>query len=99
MLYDYRTDVASYPAWQAWLRMHKPPILVVWGRNDPSFIALGAEAFERDLPDAEIHPLDAGHVALDGKNDEIASLILAFLAKHPSVIGRLFHAPLNFISA
>jgi hypothetical protein len=49
---------------------------------DPSFIAPGAEAFERDLPDAEIHLLDAGHFALDEKNDEIASLILAFLAKH-----------------
>jgi pimeloyl-ACP methyl ester carboxylesterase len=82
LLYDYRTNVASYPAWQAWLREHKPPTLVVWGRNDPSFIAPGAEAFNRDLPDAEIHLLDAGHFALDEKNDEIASLILAFLAKH-----------------
>jgi pimeloyl-ACP methyl ester carboxylesterase len=54
----------------------------VWGRNDPSFIAPGAEAFKRDLPDAEIHLLDAGHFALDEKNDEIASLTLAFLAKH-----------------
>ena len=82
LLYDYRTNVASYPAWQAWLREHRPPVLVVWGRNDSSFIAPGAEAFERDLPDAEIHLLDAGHFALDEKNDEIASLILAFLAKH-----------------
>ena len=79
LLYDYRTNVASYPASQAWLRDH---ILVVWGRIDPSFIAPGAEAFERDLPDAEIHLLDAGHFALDEKNDEIASLILSFLAKH-----------------
>jgi pimeloyl-ACP methyl ester carboxylesterase len=44
LLYDYRTNVASYPAWQAWLRDHRPPVLVVWGRNDPSFIAPGAEA-------------------------------------------------------
>ena len=82
LLYDYRTNVASYSAWQAWMREHRPPTLVVWGRNDPSFIAPGAEAFERDLPDAEIHLLDAGHFALDEKNDEIASLILVFLAKH-----------------
>jgi pimeloyl-ACP methyl ester carboxylesterase len=82
LLYDYRTNVASYPAWQAWMRKYKPPTLVVWGRNDPSFIALGAEAYRRDVPDAEIHLLDAGHFALDEKNDEIASLILAFLAKH-----------------
>jgi pimeloyl-ACP methyl ester carboxylesterase len=82
LLYDYRTNVASYPAWQAWLRKHKPPTLVAWGRNDPSFIAAGAEAFNRDLPDAEIHLLDAGHFALDEKNDEIATLVLAFLDKY-----------------
>jgi pimeloyl-ACP methyl ester carboxylesterase len=82
LLYDYRTNVTSYPAWQAWLREHKPPTLVVWGRNDPSFIAAGGEAFRRDLPDAEIHLLDAGHFALDEKNDEIAGLILEFLAEH-----------------
>ena len=83
LLYDYRTNVASYPAWQAWLREHKPPVLVVWGKNDPSFIAPGAEAFERDLPGAEIHLLDAGHFAIDEKNDEIAMLILNFMARRP----------------
>ena len=82
LLYDYRTNVASYTAWQAWLREHMPPILVVWGRNDPSFIVPGAEAFKRDLPNSEIHLLDAGHFALDEKNDDIASLVLAFLARH-----------------
>jgi len=82
LLYDYRTNVASYPAWQAWMREHKPPTLVVWGRNDPSFIAAGGEAYKRDLPDAEIHLLDAGHFALDEKNDEIARLVLVFLAGH-----------------
>ncbi|MGC1778277.1 MAG: alpha/beta hydrolase [Xanthobacteraceae bacterium] len=81
LLFDYRTNIASYPAWQAWLRARKPPTLVVWGRNDPSFIAAGAEAFKRDLPDSEIHLLDAGHFALDEKTDDIASLVLAFLAK------------------
>jgi pimeloyl-ACP methyl ester carboxylesterase len=69
LLYDYRTNVASYPAWQAWLLEHKPPTLVVWGRNDPSFIAPGAEAFKRDLPGAEIHLLDAGHFAKMTKRD------------------------------
>lgn len=83
LLYDYRTNIASYPMWQAWLREHKPPTLVVWGRNDPSFIAAGAKAFRRDLDlsDTEIHLLDAGHFALDEKNDEIATLILDFMAK------------------
>ena len=84
LLYDYQTNVASYPSWQAWLREHKPPTLVVWGRNDPSFISAGAEAFRRDLPDAEIHLLGAGHFVLDEKNDETASLILAFMAKQSS---------------
>ena len=84
LLYDYRTNVASYPAWQAWLRLHKPPTLVAWGANDPSFIAAGATAFRADLPDAEIHLLDAGHFALEEKNDEIGRLILDFMARHPS---------------
>lgn len=82
LLYDYRTNVASYPAWQAWLRTHRPPTLVVWGRNDPSFIAAGATAYRRDLPDAEIHLLDAGHFVFDEQVDEIATLMLAFLGKH-----------------
>lgn len=82
LLYDYRTNVAAYPAWQAWLRQHRPPTLVAWGANDPSFVAAGATAFRADLPEAEIHLLDAGHFALDEKTDEIAALILNFMAKH-----------------
>ncbi len=82
LLYDYRTNVAAYPVWQAWLRQHRPLTLVVWGENDPSFISAGAAAFLADVPDAEIHLLDAGHFALDEKNDAIAGLILAFLAEH-----------------
>lgn len=83
LLYDYRTNVASYPAWQAWLREHQPPTLIAWGANDPSFIAAGATAFKRDLPGAEIHLLDAGHFALDEDVDEIAALMLDFLGRHP----------------
>jgi pimeloyl-ACP methyl ester carboxylesterase len=83
LLYDYRTNVAAYPQWQAWLREHRPPILVVWGANDPSFISAGGAAFANDVPDAEIHLLDAGHFALDEKNDKIARLILDFMVKHP----------------
>ncbi len=83
LLYDYRTNVASYPKWQAWLREHQPPTLVVWGENDRSFIPAGAEAFKQDLPNAEIHLLDGGHFALDEKTDEIAGRILQFMAKHP----------------
>ncbi|RSV39752.1 alpha/beta hydrolase [Sphingomonas sp. ABOLE] len=83
LLYDYRTNVAAYPVWQAWLRTHRPPTLVAWGANDPSFVAAGAEAYRRDLPDAEIQLLDAGHFALDEATDAIAQRILDFLARHP----------------
>jgi pimeloyl-ACP methyl ester carboxylesterase len=79
LFYDYRTNVASYPAWQAWLKQHRPPTLVVWGKYDPSFQVAEAEAYRRDVPDAEIHILDAGHFALDDKPHEIALLVGAFL--------------------
>ncbi len=81
LLYDYRTNVAAYPRWQAWLRENRPPTLVLWGRYDPSFIVTGAEAYRRDLPDAEVHLLDAGHFALDEKVDEIAARMIDFLEK------------------
>jgi pimeloyl-ACP methyl ester carboxylesterase len=81
LLFDYQNNVAAYPAWQAWLRAHRPPMLVVWGRYDPSFTVAGAHAYARDVPDAEIHILDAGHFALDEKVDEIAALIRTFRAK------------------
>jgi pimeloyl-ACP methyl ester carboxylesterase len=79
LLFDYRTNVASYPSWQAWLRRHRPPTLVMWGRWDPSFITPGAVAYRRDAPDAEIHLLDAGHFALDEETDEVARLTRGFL--------------------
>jgi pimeloyl-ACP methyl ester carboxylesterase len=82
LLHDYRTNIEAYPRWQAWLREHRPPALVVWGRYDPSFIAPGALAFRNDLPDAEIHLLDAGHFALDEKLDEIALLMIDFLSRY-----------------
>lgn len=83
LLFDYRTNVASYARWQAWLRAHRPPALVLWGRYDPSFVVPGALAYARDVPDAEIHLLDAGHFALDEKADEVADLVLRFLDRLP----------------
>ena len=82
LLYDYRTNIYAYPVWQAWLRQYQPPTLVVRGANEPSFIAAGATAFRADLPRAEVHLVDAGHFALDEQNDEIAALILTFMAEH-----------------
>ena len=84
LFYDYRTNVARYPEWQDWLRRHKPPLLVLWGRYDPSFQTAEAEAYRRDVPDAEVHILDAGHFALDVKADEIAALARDFLARRTS---------------
>jgi len=81
LFYDYRTNLPLYPQWQETLRQHKPPMLCVWGKNDEIFVAPGAEAFKRDLPDAEIHLLDTGHFALETHGNEIAALIKKFLAK------------------
>jgi pimeloyl-ACP methyl ester carboxylesterase len=81
LFYDYRTNVASYPHWQAWLRQHQPPLLVLWGNYDPSFMVAGAEAYRGDVPDAEIHLLKAGHFAFDEAPDEVAALTRAFLEK------------------
>lgn len=79
LFYDYRTNAESYPRWQAYLRQHRPPTLVVWGKNDALFTADGATAFKRDVPDAEIHLLDTGHFALEDHDAEIASHIRRFL--------------------
>lgn len=79
LFFDYRTNVAAYPRWQIWLREHRPALLVLWGKYDPSFAVAGAQAYKRDVPKAEVHILDAGHFALDEKVDEIAALIRSFL--------------------
>jgi len=84
LFFDYQHNVASYPAWQKWLREHRPRLLVLWGRYDPSFTVAGAEAYGRDVPRAEIHVLDAGHFALDEQKDEIIRLTGDFLAALPS---------------
>jgi pimeloyl-ACP methyl ester carboxylesterase len=85
LLYDYRTNVELYPEWQAYLRKHLPPTLVVWGQNDPFFGPAGARAYQRDVPEAEIHLLDTGHFALEEDADEIAALIRQFLASRARV--------------
>lgn len=79
LILSYRTNVALYPAFQNYLRTHRPPVLAVWGRNDAFFVPAGAEAYRRDNPEAEIHLLDAGHFALETHHQEIAALMLDFL--------------------
>ncbi|KAB2361772.1 alpha/beta fold hydrolase [Actinomadura montaniterrae] len=79
LAFDYRSNVERYGAWQAWLREHTPPALIVWGRNDPFFTEPGARAYLRDVPDAELHVLDTGHFALEDRLPEIAPLVAGFL--------------------
>ncbi len=78
---DYASNVALYPKFQAYFRMRRPPMLAVWGRNDPFFLPAGAEAFRRDNPNAEVHFYDTGHFALETHASEIGAAILDFLAK------------------
>jgi pimeloyl-ACP methyl ester carboxylesterase/alkylhydroperoxidase family enzyme len=78
---DYKTNVAAYPRFHEYFRTHRPPTLAVWGNNDPFFLSAGAEAFRRDLPEAEIHFVDAGHFPLETHLDEVAAIIRAFLAR------------------
>ncbi|KAK45245.1 alpha/beta hydrolase [Caballeronia jiangsuensis] len=76
---DYGTNVPLYPQFQAFFREHRPPTIIVWGKNDKIFPEEGAHPYLRDLPDAEMHILDTGHFALEDKLDEIAPLLLSFL--------------------
>jgi len=80
LFYDYQTNVQQYPQWHEALRRVQPPVLCVWGKNDPIFTAAGAEAFRRDVPKTEIAFVDSGHFALEEDLDMIASRMLAFLA-------------------
>ncbi|MEZ2353959.1 alpha/beta fold hydrolase [Caballeronia sp. RCC_10] len=81
LFYDYRNNVASYPAWQAWLRAHRPRLLILWGQYDPSFVLSETQAYCADVPDAEVNVLEAGHFALDEKADEIARIVRAFFRR------------------
>ena len=83
LFYDYRTNVDAYPKWQDWMRHRQPRLLVIWGKHDPSFDISEPEAYRRDVPEAEVHVLDAGHFALDTAADEIATLIRNFLGTSP----------------
>jgi pimeloyl-ACP methyl ester carboxylesterase len=81
LVLSYRTNVALYPRFQQYFREHQPPLLAVWGKNDPFFIPPGAEAYKRDLPDAEIEFLDTGHFAIETHGDEIAARMRDFLTR------------------
>ncbi len=79
---DYASNVALYPRFQEYLRTRRPPLLAIWGKNDPFFLPAGAAAFERDDPNAEVHLLDTGHFALETHHVAITAAIRDFLARH-----------------
>lgn len=78
---DYASNVALYPEFQAYLRQHRPPLLAAWGKNDPFFLPAGAEAFKRDVPEADIRFYDTGHFALETHASEIAQAIGELLGR------------------
>ena len=81
LLGDYKSNVAMYPEFQAYFRKHKPPLLAAWGKNDPFFLPPGAEAFKRDIPQADVRFFDTGHFALETHCEEIAMAIRDFLPR------------------
>ncbi len=76
---DYASNVKLYPKFQEYFRKSKPPLLAIWGKNDPFFIPPGAEAFRKDIPNAKVQFLDTGHFALETHGAEIAAAIKEFL--------------------
>ncbi|MGH6813752.1 MAG: alpha/beta fold hydrolase [Methylocella sp.] len=79
---DYASNVALYPKFQEYFRTKHPPLLAVWGKNDPTFLPPGAETFKRDNPDAEVRFFDTGHFALETHAHEIAAAIRKFLGRN-----------------
>ena len=78
---DYASNVALYPKFQEYFRAKQPPVLAVWGKNDPFFLPPGADAFKRDIPSAEVHFYDTGHFALETHHKEIGEAIREFLGR------------------
>jgi pimeloyl-ACP methyl ester carboxylesterase len=78
---DYKSNVALYPTFQQYLRTNRPPLLAIWGKNDPFFLPAGAEAYKRDIPGAEVRFLDTGHFALETHVAEIGAAMQDFLSR------------------
>ena len=83
---DYASNVALYPKFQEYFRSNRPPLLAAWGKNDPFFLPPGAEAFKRDIPNAEVKFFDTGHFALETHAQEIATAIRDFLSRRLTMI-------------
>jgi pimeloyl-ACP methyl ester carboxylesterase len=86
---DYKANLERYPVYQKYLRSHRPPLLAIWGKNDSFFVPPGAEAFQRDVPNAVVKFLNTGHFALETNVEDIASAILEMPIKSsPPVTAR-----------
>jgi pimeloyl-ACP methyl ester carboxylesterase/uncharacterized protein (DUF302 family) len=81
---DYANNVKLYPAFQNYFRKWRPPLLAIWGKHDPYFIPAGAQAFQRDIPNAIVQFLDTGHFALETHVDEVAEAVRQFLDREAS---------------
>src|SRR5262249_9219367 len=89
LLYNYQSNVALYDGWHEYFRTKQPRMLIVWGTNDPFFTVEGAKAYQRDIPEAELHFFDTGHFALETHIVEIAAAMKNFLsANEPGAKGR-----------
>ncbi len=82
LLLDYASNVKLYPEFQDYFRKARPPLLAIWGKNDPFFVPAGAEAFRTDIPDARVELLDTGHFATETHVIEIAAAMKEFLASN-----------------
>jgi pimeloyl-ACP methyl ester carboxylesterase len=81
LITNYITNIELYPKFQEYFRTHRPPTLAVWGKNDPFFLPAGAEAYQRDNPDAKVVFYDSGHFALETHPTEIGEEIRSFLGR------------------
>jgi pimeloyl-ACP methyl ester carboxylesterase len=88
LFYDYRKNIELYSEWQAFLREHQPPTLILWGENDIIFTPEGGRTYLRDLPDAELHMLDSGHFAVEDHLDMIADHIKRFYGEKVATAAR-----------
>jgi pimeloyl-ACP methyl ester carboxylesterase len=85
LLMDYGQNIKQYSQLHAYFRQHQPPLLAIWGQNDPFFLPVGARSFQRDLPQADVRFLDTGHFALETHGAEIAIAMRGFLDQHVGI--------------
>jgi pimeloyl-ACP methyl ester carboxylesterase len=79
LLYNYQSNIALYDRWHEYFHNRQPRMLILWGKNDPFFTVQGAKAYQRDIPNAELHLIDTGHFALEDFSSFIAERMRKFL--------------------